>query len=87
MSLICLFFFVVSFLNSGSEANLEFTMENQDIPVCVDVFAVNDAVLEREEIFEVFIHSDDPAIKLVSNRTSLLIFDDDCKHLCYIKVT
>lgn len=77
--MIIILFILVSFRDSGGEVNLVFTVENQNMSLCADVFARNNEVIERQEIFDVSVQSSDAAVKFVSNRSSLIIFDDDCK--------
>ena len=52
-------------------------MENQNGPLCVEVFAVNNEVLENRETFSVSISSSDRSVRLMGNSTSLVVFDDD----------
>lgn len=59
--------------------DLTFTVDNQDSPLCADVFAVNNEVVENMERFNVSITTEDPAVQLPRITTSLVVFDDDCK--------
>ena len=59
--------------------DLTFTAENQSQPLCVDVLAQDNNVLEMRETFAVLVVSQDAAVLLPAPST-LAVFDDDCKY-------
>lgn len=72
--------YIVLFSGAGNTADLTFTPENQNDTVCVEVFAVDNNVLENRETFTVLaVSEEDTAVQLPSP-TTLAVFDDDCKY-------
>ena len=47
---------------------------------CVEVFIVNDDVLESSEFFNLMLTSSDPDVNTDDEVTSILILDDDGRH-------
>ena len=59
--------------------NQTFTATNQDEPLCEDVLAVNNEVLENMQLFNVTLTTADSAVLLSRVTSSLVVFDDDSK--------
>ena len=72
--------FLVYFESRISSANLIFTEENQNQPLCATVFAKNNQILENLEVYNVSITTEDSAVVLPPMPTSILVFDDDSKN-------
>ncbi len=73
------YIFIVSFFGGAEVVEVTFTEENQGERVCMELFALNNQVLENQEVFEVSLTSSDPSVVIRTGRKSLVIFDDDCK--------
>ncbi len=63
----------------GDSIDLTFTASNQGEPLCTNVQAFDDQVLENEEFYTVTLTSIDRAVTLQDATTSLVVFDDDCE--------
>ena len=70
-----------------STATVDFTPMEQTLmfkssdDLCVDVFTIDDSVLEETEIFHITVSSSDPNVTLgVIPTTNIVIVDNDCKH-------
>ncbi len=77
-------FCTVLFRGEDSSTDQTFTVDNQNDPQCVDVFAVNNQILENMEIFNVSISTEDASVLLPRLPTSIVVFDDDSKWLIAI---
>ena len=57
---------------------ITFTVDNHDQPLCTDVFAVGNDVLEDERQYTVTLTSTDRAVSMTAT-SSLVVMDNDCK--------
>ena len=70
---------IVQFGAGESSVDQTFTVENQNSPMCVEVLAVNNQIVESREIFTVSLTTNDLAVQLPRMTSSLVVFDDDCE--------
>ena len=81
-----LLFFCFSFVSlvlfrddQGSMTEITFTVNNQDQPLCADVIADDNSVLENDRLYTVALSSTDRAV-VQTTSSNLLVTDDDCKY-------